>query len=62
MTTTNGRTERRAADCEESLPGIIIASGDRLPEARDPKISAFIWGGKVQPSPALPYGRLARSA
>lgn len=24
---------------------------------KKPAISAFIWGGKVQPVPTLPYGR-----
>jgi hypothetical protein len=63
MTTTNGRTgEGREGRCGDFLPGIIIAGGDRTPQARDPRISAFIWGGKVRPTPTLPYGRLARSA
>ncbi|MBT8338214.1 MAG: hypothetical protein KJO11_16625 [Gemmatimonadetes bacterium] len=59
----NRRTnEGRESRCEDSVPGIIIAGGDRLPKAGDPRISAFIWGGKVRPTPTLPYGRLARSA
>ena len=63
MTTTNGRTNEAGDDrCGDSVPGIIIAGGDRLPRAGDPRISAFIWGGKVRPTPTLPYGRLARSA
>lgn len=35
--------------------GIVIH--DRVEEPRRPAISAFIWGGKVRPVPALPYGR-----
>lgn len=35
-------------------PGIVIL--DRWEERR-PVISAFIWGGKVAPAPALPFGR-----
>ncbi len=45
--------ERRSA-----LRGIVItpsvASDD---ESRRPRISAFIWGGKVRPTPTLPFGR-----
>lgn len=26
-------------------------------EEKKPAISAFVWGGKVQPAPTLPYGR-----
>jgi hypothetical protein len=39
----------------EDPPGIVI-HGTFAPSPR-PSISAFIWGGKVQPVPALPYGR-----
>jgi hypothetical protein len=35
--------------------GIVIH--DRIEEQRRPAISAFIWGGKIRPVPALPYGR-----
>lgn len=34
--------------------GIIIH--DRREEPR-PAVSAFIWGGKVRPTPELPYGK-----
>lgn len=37
--------------------GIVIR--DRQEPQRPPAISAFIWGGKVRPTPALPYGRNA---
>lgn len=41
----------------EAAPGIVIH--DRWEQPRPPAISAFIWGGKVRPVPALPYGRTA---
>lgn len=59
MTTNKGREDSR---CGELLPGIVITEGRRVPEIGDPKISAFIWGGKVQPTPALPYGRAKGAA
>jgi hypothetical protein len=36
-------------------PGIVIR-GTFGPTPR-PAIAAFIWGGKVRPVPALPFGR-----
>ena len=36
--------------------GIVITSGDSTPP-QQPRISAFIWGGKVRPIPTLPFGR-----
>lgn len=54
MTTNKGKEDSRGLD---TLPGIVITEGRRGPEAGDPRISAFIWGGKVRPTPALPYGR-----
>lgn len=46
-------TEARTA--EASPPGIVI----HQPTVTQPRpaIFAFIWGGKVRPVPALPYGR-----
>lgn len=41
---------------EPGPTGIVIR--DRQEPLRPPVISAFIWGGKVRPTPALPYGRL----
>jgi len=38
------------------LRGIVINRGHPPVPAR-PRISAFIWGGKVRPAPTLPYGR-----
>ena len=57
MTTKNGRGGSMDGACRDPLPGIVIRGGRRGPEARDPRISAFIWGGKVRPTPTLPYGR-----
>jgi hypothetical protein len=37
-------------------PGIVIR-GTFGPTPR-PAIAAFIWGGKVRPVPALPFGRV----
>lgn len=44
---------------EARLTGIVIASGRKSGggDARAPRIAAFIWGGKVRPTPTLPYGR-----
>lgn len=44
---------------EARLTGIVIASGRSKigSEALAPRIAAFIWGGKVRPTPTLPYGR-----
>ncbi len=43
----------------EDLPGIVITSGAPPGAATppEPRIAAFIWGGKVRPSPTLPFGR-----
>ena len=27
------------------------------PALGEPRIAAFIWGGKIRPAPTLPYGR-----
>jgi len=36
--------------------GIVITGGEPAPP-QHPRISAFIWGGKVRPAPTLPFGR-----
>jgi hypothetical protein len=38
-----------------TAPGIVLYM--RLEPPPPPRVSAFIWGGKVRPVPALPYGR-----
>jgi hypothetical protein len=43
-----------------NLHGIVVNDGrrpDPSASAPVPRIAAFIWGGKVRPSPTLPYGR-----
>jgi hypothetical protein len=39
--------------------GIMVSGARTVPESRPdhPRISAFVWGGKVRPSPTLPFGR-----
>lgn len=43
----------------ETVQGIVVT--DRKAEETlrtdGPRIAAFIWGGKVKPTPTLPYGR-----
>ncbi len=50
-------TRREGQDTAAVPTGIVIR--DRHEPQRRPAISAFIWGGKVRPTPALPYGRKA---
>lgn len=40
--------------------GIVIK--DQMEPVTRPVIAAFIWGGKVRPSPTLPFGRWKQSA
>jgi hypothetical protein len=47
--------QNQSGDDPRNPPGIVIASGWEAP--RRPAITAFIWGGKVAPVPAIPYGR-----
>ena len=43
---------------EERSPGILVTDARVASEPRiEPRIAAFIWGGKVRPTPTLPYGR-----
>lgn len=44
---------------EARMTGIVIASGRKRTgsDTLVPRIAAFIWGGKVRPTPTLPYGR-----
>ncbi len=39
--------------------GIVITDGweNGKTEGKEPRILAFIWGGRVRPPPTLPYGR-----
>ncbi|NJD10804.1 MAG: hypothetical protein FIB01_10375 [Gemmatimonadetes bacterium] len=54
------KLEPAGAEERESPPGIVIHE-PVVVEPR-PAIFAFIWGGKVRPAPALPYGFGRRSA
>jgi hypothetical protein len=49
------RVDDQLATGHDDPPGIVI-HGTFGPTPR-PVISAFIWGAKVAPVPALPYGR-----
>gem|GEM_PF-4448106 len=40
---------------DEDAVGIVVQGNPR--EERKPRVVAFVWGGKVKPSPSLPYGR-----
>jgi len=58
---SQGREEREKASStvEESSPGIVVTDfpGNFSEKGEHPRIAAFIWGGKVRPTPTLPYGR-----
>jgi hypothetical protein len=49
------RIEAEGMVRSDDPPGIVI-HGTFGPTPR-PAVSAFIWGSKVRPTPALPYGR-----
>lgn len=36
-------------------PGIVVLEPAK--PRQEPRIAAFIWGGKVRPVPTLPFGR-----
>jgi hypothetical protein len=42
-----------------TIQGIVVTDGRGAGPlgAREPRIQAFIWGGKVRPTPTLPFGR-----
>lgn len=58
---STGRVEGTEDDMrsDESSAGIVVtdSQGDSLVREGHPRIAAFIWGGKVRPTPTLPYGR-----
>ena len=43
----------------DTVQGIIVTDRktEKIRRTESPRISAFIWGGKVKPAPTLPYGR-----
>ena len=56
----DGNREGRIAG---ALRGIVVMRGGaREAKERPPRIAAFIWGGKVRPTPTLPYGRWKRAS
>jgi len=58
---SKGRVGRREEDVrsEGNTTGIVVTDrkDDQSKGAAHPRISAFVWGGKVRPTPTLPYGR-----
>ncbi len=59
MTKTGGQAAQAGGQEDGStLRGIVISPSIASDEeASRPRISAFIWGGKVRPAPTLPFGR-----
>lgn len=51
----DGKKDEQAATGRRAVRGIVIRGGFEPP--RQPKVAAFIWGGKIRPAPELPYGR-----
>lgn len=51
--------EEHTGQLRGPLRGIVITRGAEKTPGK-PRISAFIWGGKVRPVPTLPYGRWKR--
>lgn len=51
-------TNRERQEWRDAMPTGIVIRDPQEPQRR-PAIAAFIWGGKVRPAPALPYGRKA---
>lgn len=47
----------RDAGTDRKLPAGIVIRGAEEEEVKPPRITAFIWGGKVRPEPTLPFGR-----
>ena len=60
MGTTGKGTGREGRNGDGKLQGIVVADGRWTGDGQgvpEPRIAAFIWGGKVRPSPTLPFGR-----
>lgn len=51
----SSKKERSEPECKAPASGIVIHM--RVEPMPRPRVSAFIWGGKVRPMPSLPYGR-----
>jgi len=54
-----GREAEEGMETGETAQGIVVTDrqAERACPAEGPRISVFIWGGKVKPTPTLPYGR-----
>lgn len=49
---------KESAVAPEAIAGPVgIVIRDRPEPPRRPLVAAFIWGGKVRPTPTLPFGR-----
>ena len=59
MSKGNGLGSGEEMRIPDTVQGIVVADRrkEELPGTGSPRISAFIWGGKVKPTPTLPYGR-----
>ena len=51
----SSENERSGSERKTPATGIVIHM--RVEPMPRPRVSAFIWGGKVRPMPSLPYGR-----
>lgn len=51
---TTDRQDSPLLDAEDAV-GIVVQGGPHV--ERRPRAVAFVWGGKVRPTPSLPYGR-----
>lgn len=52
---SSGKKDSEREPKGTAASGIVIHM--RVEPAPRPRVSAFIWGGKVRPLPELPYGR-----
>lgn len=58
-----GREDATKGAAPGSVRGIVIGTGGRSEQAPPaPRIAAFVWGGRVQPAPTLPFGRWKSAA
>ena len=55
----SGKGQKKELLNWETVQGIVVADrkSDGAASGAGPRIAAFIWGGKVKPTPTLPYGR-----
>lgn len=54
----NGGEVRSSSSEKGRIVGIMVTPGRAAEGDRSsPRIQAFIWGGKVRPTPTLPFGR-----